>query len=84
MQTSNNHIQTIRRFNRFYTRKIGLLDETMLSTKFKLTEARILYEIGYREATTAKQLIEELGLDGGYMSRTSGKLTKRGYISKTG
>jgi len=82
MHRSSEHIHTIRRFNRFYTRKIGLLDETMLSTKFKLTEARILYEIGFKGTTEMKQLIQELGLDGGYLSRTVSKLREQGLISK--
>jgi len=58
----------LRDFNRFYTRKIGVLDG-MASTPFSLAEARVLYELAHRERPTATDIRTELGLDAGYMSR---------------
>lgn len=61
-------VSMLRAFNRFYTRKIGVLDG-MASTPFSLAEARVLYELAHRELPTATEIRAELGLDAGYMSR---------------
>ena len=61
-------VSAIRRFNRFYTRKIGVLDG-MASRPFALAEARVLYELAHRERPTATDIRKELGLDAGYLSR---------------
>lgn len=63
------HIEAVRRFNRFYTRQIGLLRDGYLGSPFGLTEVRVLYEIAHRERTSATDLAQELGLDPGYLSR---------------
>lgn len=73
-------IQTIRRFNRLYTRRIGLLQSKHLGTQFSLTEARILFELGVPR--TAKELCEALGLDQGYVSRILSRFEKNGLISR--
>jgi DNA-binding MarR family transcriptional regulator/GNAT superfamily N-acetyltransferase len=75
-------IRTVRRFNRFYTKQIGLLQDRMLSSPFSLTEVRILYEIAHRRKPTASDLIEELGLDPGYLSRSLSKLEELGLLKK--
>ncbi len=62
-------VAAIRRFNRFYTNLIGLLDQHILNSAFSLSEARVLYEIGHYPNCTAKYLIEELRIDPGYLSR---------------
>jgi DNA-binding MarR family transcriptional regulator len=62
-------VDAIRRFNRFYTRKIGVLQEGFLGSAFSLTQGRVLYEIAHREKPTATAVAVELGLDAGYLSR---------------
>jgi DNA-binding MarR family transcriptional regulator/predicted N-acetyltransferase YhbS len=59
----------IRRFNRFYTRRIGVLHERLADTRFGLAESRLLWEFAHRDQTTAAELARELDLDPGYLSR---------------
>lgn len=66
---SSDQVSAVRRFNRFYTRQIGVLEEHLLGSQFSLTEVRVLYEIANRQNSTAKDLCTELGLDRGYVSR---------------
>src|SRR5262249_51170327 len=63
------HIEAVRRFSRFYTRRIGVLHEGLLGTSLSLTEGRVIYELTQRDQRTASELIAELGLDPGYLSR---------------
>ncbi|KLU64389.1 acetyltransferase YpeA [Desulfosporosinus acididurans] len=64
-----NLIHIIRRFNRFYTNILGLLDKHIYESEFSLAEVRVLYDIEHMEVCTAKKLIEELKIDPGYLSR---------------
>jgi DNA-binding MarR family transcriptional regulator/GNAT superfamily N-acetyltransferase len=69
MQVEQARVAAVRRFTRFYTRRIGVLHEGLLGSPFSLTEGRVIYEIAQRERVTASELGKELGLDPGYLSR---------------
>jgi DNA-binding MarR family transcriptional regulator/GNAT superfamily N-acetyltransferase len=76
-------VADMRRFNRFYTRRIGLLERGLLKTRFPLTQARIIFELAQREQSTASDLIRELDIDPGYLSRILGAFEQDGLIQKT-
>lgn len=79
---ADSSIQAIRRFNRFYTGQIGLLQRGLLDSPFSLTEVRILYEIAHRDGVTATELSNDLNLDAGYLSRILANFQKRGWIQR--
>jgi DNA-binding MarR family transcriptional regulator/N-acetylglutamate synthase-like GNAT family acetyltransferase len=82
MAAGNARIAAVRSFNRFYTKKIGLLSGPVLLSKFSLTEARVLYELAHRKATTAAELCGDLGLDAGYLSRILQRFASKGLVSR--
>ena len=78
------HVGAARRFNRFYTRQIGVLRRNFLGSPYSLAEARVLYEIARgKGATTATDVGRALDLDAGYLSRVLRTFEKRGLIRRT-
>jgi DNA-binding MarR family transcriptional regulator/GNAT superfamily N-acetyltransferase len=75
-------ISAVRAFSRFYTRKLGVLDQHLLKTPFSLSEARVLYELANRQSPSAKAIGTELGLDPGYLSRIVQKFEEDGLITR--
>jgi DNA-binding MarR family transcriptional regulator/GNAT superfamily N-acetyltransferase len=75
-------VRAVRRFNRFYTRKIGVLGEGLLGSPFTLTEGRVLYELAQTGQTTASEVTQELGLDSGYLSRILKGFEVKGLIAR--
>ena len=82
-QDSDGQISAVRAFNRFYTRKLGVLDQQLLKSPFSLSEARVLYEIATRQNPAAKAIGIELGLDPGYLSRIIQNFDDGGLIART-
>ncbi len=78
----NGRVRAVRRFNRFYTRKIGVLHEGLLGGPLSLTEARIVYELAQSGESIAAELGGELGLDPGYLSRILRGLQEQGLIQR--
>src|SRR5437588_6567834 len=76
------HIAAVRRFSRFYTRQLGLLQENLVHTPFSLTEARVRYELAHRNAATASELAADLDLDHGYLSRILRRFAEDGLLAK--
>lgn len=75
-------IGAVRSFNRFFTRRIGVLREGLLHSSYSLAEARILLEISRRDVPSASEMSSELGLDPGHLSRILSRLGRRGLVGK--
>ena len=74
------HVATLRRFNRSFTQRIGVLDDSFLGSGRALAPARLLYEIG-RDGVGVLELRARLGLDSGYVSRLLRQLEAEGLIT---
>jgi DNA-binding MarR family transcriptional regulator/GNAT superfamily N-acetyltransferase len=79
----DDRVGAVRRFNRLYTRRIGVLEDGFLGSPYSLTQARVLYELARRPKSTATEIAAELGLDHGYLSRILRDFNKRGLVVKT-
>lgn len=75
-------VAAVRRFNRFYTKQIGLLDESVLHSPFTLAEMRVLYELAHGPGVSAVDLVDELRIDPGYLSRVLRRFQKAGLVRR--
>jgi DNA-binding MarR family transcriptional regulator/N-acetylglutamate synthase-like GNAT family acetyltransferase len=82
MNSIDARAERIRGFNRFYTEKIGVLQEGLLRSPFSLAEARVIYEIASREPCAAAAIGKRLSLDRGYLSRIVRRLLKAGVVDR--
>ena len=78
---ARSQVQALRAFNRFYTQRIGVL-QRYLDTDFTLTEVRVLYELAHRPPLAARDLVRELALDAGYLSRILRRFQDRGWVQR--
>lgn len=81
-ETVQERVESVRHFNRFFTRQIGVLREGLLHSPYSLTEARIIFELAHQNGMTATDLCRELGLDPGYLSRILARLELQGLLEK--
>jgi DNA-binding MarR family transcriptional regulator/N-acetylglutamate synthase-like GNAT family acetyltransferase len=79
---SQQRVAAVRRFNRFYTRQIGVLRRNYLDSPYSLGEMRVLYELAHGGARTASDIGRALDLDAGYLSRVLRNFEKRGLIAR--
>lgn len=80
-------IEEVRRFNRFYTREIGVLEQGHLHSEFPLAVVRLLYELAHwnderQDLPTATDVAREMDLDAGYMSRLLRDLERRRLVKR--
>ena len=80
--TSPSRVASVRAFNRFYTRRLGMLGTGLLGTKHPLPHARVIYELGQQPVTAVTELRKTLDLDAGYVSRLLAALDNDGLIER--
>jgi DNA-binding MarR family transcriptional regulator/GNAT superfamily N-acetyltransferase len=80
-RVAKSHVKAVRAFNRFYTQRIGIL-RRYLGTDFTLTEVRVLYELAHRPPLAARDLVRELELDPGYLSRILRRFEQAGWLAR--
>jgi DNA-binding MarR family transcriptional regulator/GNAT superfamily N-acetyltransferase len=74
-------VADVRRFNRYWTQVLGLLDEGLLATEHPLPEARVLYELAQRPVAERAELRAALGIDDSFLSRLLARLQRKGLLT---
>jgi DNA-binding MarR family transcriptional regulator/predicted N-acetyltransferase YhbS len=82
MSADTDRVASVRAFNRFYTRRIGVLGEGFLRTRHSLTEGRVLFELAQRDVTDVADLRRALELDAGHLSRLLARLERQGLVAR--
>ncbi|MBW8880504.1 MAG: GNAT family N-acetyltransferase [Asticcacaulis sp.] len=75
-------IERLRAFNRFYTRRIGLLSDRPYGGDFTLTEVRVLFELAHHGPLKPSDMVEQLGLDPAYVSRIVKRFDGLGLVAR--
>ena len=75
-------VLAVRRFSRFYTRRLRIVGDNYLGSDLTLTEGRVLYELNNRKAPSARDIGRDLGLDPAHLSRILGRFTRRRLIRR--
>lgn len=81
--TDPDRVSAVRRFNRFYTRQIGVLRKNFLDSPYSLGEMRVLYELAQGDDKTASDIARDLDLDAGYLSRVLRDFEKKDLVKRT-
>ncbi len=82
LQKMQNQVSVIRKFNRYYTNILGLLDQHILASGLSLSEVRVLHEVDRTPNCTSKMLSDVLCMDAGYLSRILKRFESMGLLRK--
>src|SRR5437016_12647034 len=75
-------VAAMRRFTRFFTRQLKVIEPKHLHTSFSLPEARVVYELAQRSPLSPGQLARDLDIDAGQLSRLLQQLERRQIIAR--
>ncbi|MDE6550458.1 MAG: helix-turn-helix domain-containing GNAT family N-acetyltransferase [Clostridia bacterium] len=83
MDIRHETVETIRKFNRYYTVEMNLLDKKFLDTPYSLAEIRVLFEIWINKSCIQDTIVQSMRIDKSYLSRIVKNLCSKGIISKS-
>jgi DNA-binding MarR family transcriptional regulator/GNAT superfamily N-acetyltransferase len=75
-------VNALRAFSRFYTHRLGVLQEGLLGSDYSLTEVRVMFELAHAGTSSAAAIREILGLDAGYLSRMLRRFAQQRLITR--